>query len=116
MTVSLDILENVRIERKKVLNVGLIFVFATSLIMFIFNAYNLIRNINLLYMNLNPLLNGLDINDLQSQLVSDELHTLKFKEELQHENLDNKKYPNSVVLITISQLNTLSMNTLAIII
>ncbi len=52
MAKAMELTQKIRSERKATVNIGLMFVFALSLIMFFFNIYNLRRNLKLLYLEM----------------------------------------------------------------
>jgi hypothetical protein len=107
----LEIVEKIRMNRKQILNVGLLFIFILLIVTLFFNVFMFIRNFNQVFLYTNNSLRSNDIfNELNNLEYLSDFKNKKIRKQIIKQRVESGKYPNNVIMVLIDNVDQKRLN------
>jgi hypothetical protein len=104
-----EIIQKVRINRKLIVDIGLVFLYTLGVVLFVFNTYMCVRNFNIAYIGYHNTLNSLDFSDTNNFDYTEDHVYRNMKQRVMKERANAANFPKNVVMVLISELNNASL-------
>lgn len=107
----LEIVEKIRLNRKQILNVGLLFIFILLLITLFFNISMFIRNFNQIFLFTNNSVRSIELfNELNNLEYLSDSKNKKIRRQIIKQRVESGKYPNNVLMVIIDNIDQKKLN------
>lgn len=106
----LEIVENIRMNRKQIWTVGLLFLFLILVLSCGFNLFMLYRNFKINYLVTPNLIKNYEIKDLFNLEYLNEPNIKNMTESIIAEKMENQRYSNNVLLVLLSNAEIDELN------